>query len=99
MPSLHRTRHLYVLVLFISPFGAAKGFSTTMRSASHRSAATAHPAFVSSASAATAEGSKEMSPSTSKPKQYEWTKPTLELAIPALVASIAGKFGFPGVSS
>ena len=74
--------HLFFILLTL-PLVSSEGFSPI---ATHRRTLrvqSSPPAFFSSTTAA----SKDMA--RSEPNQFAWTKPTLELAIPALIASIA----------
>lgn len=70
---------IYPAILFIFiGIASAKGFSTSETKTSHFAQRHLRSTLVSSASVA----------DMTKPK-YSWTKPTLELALPALIASMA----------
>ena len=104
--SYHISHINLLLLLLILPFTSAEAFSPSsnhhrsinisrypnlkealgVASAPQEHRQPAVPtAFQSSVSTTAAEDM-----STTKKDQYSWTKPTLELAIPALIASIAG---------
>lgn len=99
-------RILFPLLLLTLPLASAEAFSPSTLSSrdihsrnlnksqllaskpNSQPDAAAASAFVSST---TSENAIDTMVVAKKKREYSWTKPTLELAIPALVASIAGE--------
>ena len=82
--SVHISRILPFLFLISIGLASSEGFTLATKT-SHFSPSHIRSPFISTASAAVANNESIDMP---KPK-YSWTKPTIQLALPALVASIA----------
>ena len=89
-------RILFPLLLLILPLASAEAFAPSpspSRNIHHRklraSKPNSQPAFVSST--ASENETDAMAAAKKKKSEYSWTKPTLDLAVPALLASIAGE--------